>query len=83
MMDWDNKYLTARYALYEAIETMASKADMSKPEAAIIIAEYAVELASFLINDGAKIRELCESAALDGMEAKRAFLAREAQKEAS
>jgi len=81
-MNHDDKCL-ARQCLYSAISQLHTQADISKDEALILIAEYAIELTAFMLNDGAKIRELCESAALDGMNAKRQFLAYEAKREAA
>jgi hypothetical protein len=82
-MNHDDKCLVARQCLYSAISQLRTQADISQEAALTLITEYAAELTAFVINDGAKIRALCENAALDGMAAKRQYLAHEAKKEAA
>lgn len=61
----------ARHLLYGAIEHLATQAEISKENATILLAGYGVELVAVFRGDGAFVRELCECAAMDGLNARR------------
>lgn len=69
----DDQCLTALNFLRSAVFNLQTQADISREEALVLIAGYAVELTAFLLNDAEKVRALCEDAARDGLAARQKF----------
>lgn len=67
--------------MFQAVKDLQQQVGIHHEDALLLLCGYFVEVAAFILNDGAKIRELCEGAALDGMSAKQEFLVNKAKEE--